>query len=656
MTASTTPPSPPSVPCSSAAKSPATARQREVGASNGRKEATASGNVAAKQRSAVRAVTSAADVEYPPCWLHRCTPPVLATTSPTLGLDSLLLWLWPRHRCVGGGADASVEEARGRRWWCTVVVEEGRKCNWVLQILRVQSLSADDTGSSGKDSVVADAGEGGEGSKQCMGFDASRAGHSCPPLGAGADREEGCLVHEAEEFDWVGFSRFMRKVSLAEAKLYFKMTYLCKFAYMVPRIKPKYLQKYNMKFVTSSFRQERAKVPNSGDQEDQKLHDRKNQNTGKKSTAFKDQELACVAITHENQSGQGINPFAAYHVAASPASYLQSRAMEVLPFSSQVEVKSLQAIVNGVHTGGLSMEEASFVATTNSVTSMVAAKEEMKQAVADDLNSSRTCPCEWFVCDDSLNSTRYFVVQGSETIASWQANLLFEPIKFEGFDVVVHRGIYEAVKGIYQQILPYVKSHLRSHGKCARLQFTGHSIGGSFALLVPDRPRPSFWPLASCFVSKSPSILWSLSEPAGFSWDQGASGLTKLIDVDITKKIIHVLPKDKLAKTLLPQIKMLVQQAKEQKEKKTGDKQESSTSSKKAQEQESSSSEASSSSDEEEESDYEAEDEDDDQTSSSNSSHDEEIKQLVKGVNKLLKKLNSKGVPWNNWFTTTLGT
>nr|XP_034586664.1 phospholipase A1 PLIP2, chloroplastic-like [Setaria viridis] len=376
----------------------------------------------------------------------------------------------------------------------------------------------------------------------------------------------------------------MRKVSLAEAKLYFKMTYLCKFAYMVPRIKPKYLQKYNMKFVTSSFRQERAKVPNSGDQEDQKLHDRKNQNTGKKSTAFKDQELACVAITHENQSGQGINPFAAYHVAASPASYLQSRAMEVLPFSSQVEVKSLQAIVNGVHTGGLSMEEASFVATTNSVTSMVAAKEEMKQAVADDLNSSRTCPCEWFVCDDSLNSTRYFVVQGSETIASWQANLLFEPIKFEGFDVVVHRGIYEAVKGIYQQILPYVKSHLRSHGKCARLQFTGHSIGGSFALL------------------------------------------------------------------------MLVQQAKEQKEKKTGDKQESSTSSKKAQEQESSSSEASSSSDEEEESDYEAEDEDDDQTSSSNSSHDEEIKQLVKGVNKLLKKLNSKGVPWNNWFTTTLGT
>ncbi|CAL4892756.1 unnamed protein product [Urochloa decumbens] len=46
------------------------------------------------------------------------------------------------------------------------------------------------------------------------------------------------------------------------------------------------------------------------------------------------------------------------------------------------------------------------------------------------------------------------------------------------------RGIYEAAKGIYQQMLPYVKFHLRSHGKSARLQFTGHSLGGSLALLV----------------------------------------------------------------------------------------------------------------------------------------------------------------------------
>ncbi|CAN6351489.1 unnamed protein product [Urochloa humidicola] len=398
--------------------------------------------------------------------------------SPVPGFHPPLLRLWPRRGGAGGGESnpgavgGAEEEARGRhRRLAVVAEEEGREGNWVLQVLRVQSRPTP--------GAVAGAGEGTQGSE---------TSERCVGCGAGAGSEDGCSVRDEEEFDRAGFSRFLRKASLAEAKLYFKMAYLCNFAYMVPRIKPKYLQKYNMKFVTSSF-QEKAKVPNPCDQENQKLQDRKNQNNGMQSTPLRDQSaITQHEITQENQSGQGINPFAAYQVAASAASYLQSLAMEVLPFISQVEVKrdpSLQAIVNGVHTGSVSMEEASFVATTNPMTSMVAAKEEMKQAVADDLNSSRTCPCEWFICDDSRNSARYFVVQGSETIASWQANLLFEPIKFEGLDdVLVHRGIYEAAKGIYQQMLPYVKSHLRSHGKSARLQFTGHSLGGSLSLLV----------------------------------------------------------------------------------------------------------------------------------------------------------------------------
>jgi len=122
----------------------------------------------------------------------------------------------------------------------------------------------------------------------------------------------------------------------------------------------------------------------------------------------------------EHQSGQGINPLAAYRIAASAASYMQSRAMEVLPFGSQNEGRrdrTIQAIVNA-QTEGLTMDEASFVATTNSMTSMVAAKEETKQAVADDLNSSRSCPCEWFICDENQSSTRYFVFQVEKIMAS----------------------------------------------------------------------------------------------------------------------------------------------------------------------------------------------------------------------------------------------
>jgi len=50
--------------------------------------------------------------------------------------------------------------------------------------------------------------------------------------------------------------------------------------------------------------------------------------------------------------------------------------------------------------------------------------------------------------------------------------------------VLVHRGIYEAAKGIYEQFLPTIKQHLNEHGDQANFQFTGHSLGGSLSLLV----------------------------------------------------------------------------------------------------------------------------------------------------------------------------
>ncbi|KAK8565532.1 hypothetical protein V6N12_059090 [Hibiscus sabdariffa] len=99
----------------------------------------------------------------------------------------------------------------------------------------------------------------------------------------------------------------------------------------------------------------------------------------------------------------------------------------------------------------INVDVASFMATTYSVTAVVAAKEEVKQAVADDLNSTHSSPCEWFICDDDQSATRF---SGFETLASWQTNLLFEPVQFEEFDVLVHRGIYEAAKGMYEQMFP----------------------------------------------------------------------------------------------------------------------------------------------------------------------------------------------------------
>lgn len=54
----------------------------------------------------------------------------------------------------------------------------------------------------------------------------------------------------------------------------------------------------------------------------------------------------------------------------------------------------------------------------------------------------------------------------------------------QGLDVLVHRGIYEAAKGIYEQMLPEVRAHMKSYGKNATFRFTGHSLGGSLSLLI----------------------------------------------------------------------------------------------------------------------------------------------------------------------------
>jgi acetyl esterase/lipase len=50
---------------------------------------------------------------------------------------------------------------------------------------------------------------------------------------------------------------------------------------------------------------------------------------------------------------------------------------------------------------------------------------------------------------------------------------------------MVHRGIYDAAKGLYAQLLPFVKQHIKENGgHMPRLRFAGHSLGGSLAVLM----------------------------------------------------------------------------------------------------------------------------------------------------------------------------
>lgn len=75
----------------------------------------------------------------------------------------------------------------------------------------------------------------------------------------------------------------------------------------------------------------------------------------------------------------------------------------------------------------------------------------------------------------------------------------------------MHRGIYEAAKGIYHQMLTEVQAHLKHHGDSAIFRFTGHSLGGSLAVLVNlmllirgDAPPSSLLPV---ITFGAPSIM-----------------------------------------------------------------------------------------------------------------------------------------------------
>ncbi|KAI7748449.1 hypothetical protein M8C21_007607 [Ambrosia artemisiifolia] len=288
------------------------------------------------------------------------------------------------------------------------------------------------------------------------------------------------------EFNKNSFSKLLRRVSLSEARLYSRLSYLGTLAYSIPEIKPGNLLKhYRLRFVTSSLEKKAqlaAKAEKEKEHEQEQEADSKRKENDRlehEKEIVSEVEQEPTTDTHVNDEDKGgrnlISASTAYHIAASAASFLHSQTKSIVPFKSSEN-----------SSGEVSMTEeevASLMATSDSMTAVVAAKEEVKQAVADDLNSMHSSPCEWFICDDD-ESTRYFVVQGSESLASWQANLLFEPVQFEGMDVIVHRGIYEAAKGMYDQMLPEILAHIQQHGDRAKLRFTGHSLGGSLSLLV----------------------------------------------------------------------------------------------------------------------------------------------------------------------------
>ncbi|KAM0938466.1 putative fungal lipase-like domain, alpha/Beta hydrolase, phospholipase A1 PLIP1/2/3 [Dioscorea sansibarensis] len=281
---------------------------------------------------------------------------------------------------------------------------------------------------------------------------------------------------ERIEWDRDSFSSLLNRASWFETRLFSRLAFLSNMAYVIPEIKEEDLRKYyGLRLVTSSL-------------------DKKMEAATIKAKLEIDSTRPSPAQpglgAHSSSHRPLLRPSVAYEIAASAASYVHTRAKGFLSLGRPRlescggdELPEPGGLEGGPHARVYNSEVAAYVAATT-MTAVVAAEEEARHEAAKDLRSLHSSPCEWFVCDDPDECTRYLVIQGSDSLASWQANLFFEPTKFEGTEVLVHRGIYEAAKGIYEQFLPLIQAHIMQHGSAAKVRFSGHSLGGSLSLLV----------------------------------------------------------------------------------------------------------------------------------------------------------------------------
>ncbi|KAG0486859.1 hypothetical protein HPP92_008954 [Vanilla planifolia] len=324
-----------------------------------------------------------------------------------------------------------------------------QRVNWVQRICEVGSKWRDRQPKDGGDSVIS------------KGFEADKTRWE----------ELGCDVrYESEEdekpdWDHEAFGRLLEWASWTETKLFSKLAFLCNMAYMIPEIKTEDLRNYcGVGLVTTSL-------------------EKKLQAAIKAQQEMDPMSSPAIPLGPEHGSteprSRSYRSSVAYDIASSAASYIHNRAKNLF-LGSQANTAP-QA--RGTQGRMYKSKVATYVAAS-SVTAVVAAEEKARLEAASDLQSLHSSPCEWFVCDEPNTRTRCFVIQGSDSLASWQANLFFEPTEFEGMDSLVHRGIYEAAKGIYEQFMPEIESHLRKYGNRARFRFTGHSLGGSLALLI----------------------------------------------------------------------------------------------------------------------------------------------------------------------------
>lgn len=280
------------------------------------------------------------------------------------------------------------------------------------------------------------------------------------------------VVHSRESF-----SKFLHAVPMAELKTVSHLSLLSNLAYVIPTIKPgNLLRNHGLRFINSSVHLKAAEEKEAMEKAAQ------DKAAGEEAGRLEKQEhsssIAGVSIAKEvNVESQ---------TTRLPLLKNVTIPLEPIPCRSE----SLPSSVPPEDTCDVSNMKSRSISVALDATEMKpitqgSTKKETKKSTSTDVHPIH-CPCEWFICDDESTSTRNFAIQGSDSLASWQANLAFEPIRFEDpkLGVMVHRGIYEAAKILYDEVLPYVLEHIQKHGSASKFRFTGHSLGGSLGILL----------------------------------------------------------------------------------------------------------------------------------------------------------------------------
>lgn len=128
---------------------------------------------------------------------------------------------------------------------------------------------------------------------------------------------------------------------------------------------------------------------------------------------------------NSNKKRLNSRPSAAYQIAASAATFVHSRAKDLLFHGSETQQEDIDMTLESNERESLHKEERSMprvyrsdagsevaaYVTASTMTAVVAAGDKEKEEAATALQTLQSSPCEWFVCDDSSIYTRCFVIQ-----------------------------------------------------------------------------------------------------------------------------------------------------------------------------------------------------------------------------------------------------